>query len=368
MNVNCVYLLKLYTSAIKESAPPEIGDDADFALLFRLAKAHEIAGTVYYALEKLNIIDDSALDKKWRDKRSQLFHRALIQKQELLRAGVLFDENGIDYMPVKGFFVSSFYPQEDFRTMSDIDVLVSRDNLKKAGELLTQLGYKAKLEGIIHHDVYNKPPFLSIELHHELVGINSEFYDYYSDLTGRYYPEDGHRHRLRDEDAYIFCMVHAYKHFAKCGFGIRTVSDFYFLNKKLLPKLDAEYINNELKKLKISSFVREISDIAEKWFDRQDFDSFSKTEKYILESGVYGTKAHKIENISKEIGYSGFILKRVFPPLREMQAFFPRLRKYPILLPFYYVFRIFRQLSSKRRGNTRKELHTLHKIKEKNKD
>lgn len=357
---NHVYLLELIFAAINEVQPKEPEPEVDFDKVYTIACSHLVDNTAFYAVEKLNNKPDRELYKKWLNKRNKAFHRNMTQRAELESIKTAFSENGVEYLPVKGFPVCDLYPQSDYRYMSDLDILVK--DIKKADKIITSLGYDPKEIGMHHHDEFSKPPFMYVELHRDLVGADSDFYDYYKNIFDRAKKLSSCEYELSGEDFYIYSIVHLENHYSKAGTGIRSISDLYLMNKKLFPMLDSVYIERELGKLGLLDLRNLLSDIAEKWFKNKDFTDFSEAELRILLSGAYGTVENKINASKSDMSNFAFLMRRIFPTAKSMKWVFPWLKKYPFLLPWAYVYRIFRSGI----GNKKKALRELKTLNRKN--
>lgn len=362
-NENSVYLLKLTASVINGTVPPEPYNSIDLSEVYKLAKSHNILNLTYYAVEQLQNKPDADILKKWEFKRNQCIHRNMIQTQEFNIISDSFEEYKIEFMPVKGFFLSNLYPKPDYRFMSDLDFLVKKDNLKQADSVLVSMGYTATKKGVMYDDEFEKPPFMYIEVHHELFPLHSPFNPYYKDIFERSKKETEYRYKMTDEDAYIYIMLHLYKHYSEAGTGIRSIVDTYLLNKKVLPEMDKSYLNDQFNKLGISEFVETLSNIAEKWFGLNTDYKFLKDELFILYSGTYGNYETRILNKYSNLGSKHYYLKRIFPPLIVMKDLFHPLRKYPFLLPFFYIVRIFSLILPSQRKKIKQEIKVLNESK-----
>ena len=358
--LNYAYLLKLISAAINEAQPEEPEPGVNFGQVYKIACSHLVENTAFYAVEKLKNKPEAGLFKKWQNKRNKAFHRNMTQRAELESIKSAFSLNGIEYLPLKGFPVCDLYPQSDYRFMSDLDILVK--DIKKADEIITSLGYEPKEVGMHHHDEFSKPPFMYVEIHRDLVGADSDFYDYYKKIFDRAKSLGSCAYELSHEDFYIYSIIHLENHYAKAGTGIRSISDLFLMNKKFLPGLDTAYIESELRKLGLRDLRNLLSDIAEKWFKNNDFTDFSEAELRILFSGAYGTVENKINAAKGDRGSFAFLMRRIFPTAKSMKWVFPWLKDYPFLLPWAYVYRIFRDGIGKRK----KAAKEIRKLKQKN--
>ena len=349
--LNIGYLIKLTSAAAKDTQPPEPPEGVSFDSIFKVCKTHDIANTVFYAVEKLNKKPEQELCKKWRDERNKCVHRYMIQTMEADALRKAFNDNGIDYMPVKGFPVCELYPAPDYRYMGDLDYLLREKDLKKAREIVEEMGYLPDMVGMFHHDEYKKPPLMVLELHHSMLSASADavLYNYYKGFFDKGKNIGGHEYKMSDEDFYIFQLVHLKKHYDEAGTGIRSFLDMYLINKKMLPRIDREYIDAELKKLKLTEFSRFVKSIGDKWFEREDVSSFSKEELYILTSGVYGLDRHRYINRRKGKTKGEFIKQRLFPSVNWMKENYPVLRKCILFLPFAYVHRFFVKIFTNRK-------------------
>lgn len=345
--INIKYTLSLVSAVINEIEPKEPDFAPDWEFIFRFTKSHFIDNTVFYAVEKLNNKPQPELFKKWRDIRNKCIHRNMIQRQEFAAVCSCLDKNDIEYMNVKGFSVSTLYPDEAMRYMGDLDILI-KDRRDDAVNLLLEMGYTLKENGIDYDRPLVKSPFMVVELHNSLFPMYSPYRSNFEDVFSKASKNDN-RYTMSGEDFYVYETAHLYKHFSGSGTGIRSIMDFYLVNKKLLPKLDFSKIKTELNKLGLAEFSDKIYKLAEKWFENEDYESFSDDEKYILTSGLYGTKEHSVKNKTKAKSDSEYIRERLFPPKELMYEIFPNLQKRPFLLPFYYTLRFFRGAFFKRK-------------------
>ena len=336
---NIKYLILLLRSVLNESFPLEPNDEIDFDFVFRLAKSHSVANTAFYAVEQLENRPAELLFKEWQDIRNKNVHRNLVQTLEYQSVTEAFNKYGVEFLPIKGLPLCNLYPKPDYREMSDLDFLI-KDDLSKAGEAVESIGYSAVEVGDFHHDKYAKPPFMLLELHREIVPINSSFYDYYEDIFQRSRKIDECEYRMTDEDFFIFNLVHLYKHYSTAGCGIKMVMDMYIQHKYLYPTLNKRVLEEELEKLGLSDFLEKIIEIADKWFGKGDLESLSKEELYILTSGTFGNSKNVIANRKEGKSKGEYVITRLFPTSAEMKNIYGILRKYPVLLPFFYVGRL----------------------------
>ena len=95
-----------------------------------------------------------------------------------------FQLEKIDNLLVKGIaLANSVYSTPDLRPMRDIDLLVRRKDLEKAGKTLLELGFQQQTHHDIPADYYHLPPLVknidglpvTVELHHSLLPLDGNY-------------------------------------------------------------------------------------------------------------------------------------------------------------------------------------------------
>ena len=148
---------------------------------------------------------------------------------EVLR---LFHKNDIETVVLKGLVVRNFYPNAEFRTMGDADIVVKKEKLDKAINLLRDLGYEEYERTNV--DICFIKGSSRIELHWNLInqgrvngGENFENNIWNELITVKVGDEDALS--LNYEDLAVHLFVHLIKHLADKGCGIRHFCDLVVL-------------------------------------------------------------------------------------------------------------------------------------------
>lgn len=352
------YLLEVvkYILNRKTGELPIPTNDLDWEKLIKLAKNHSILNLLHYGVD--------ALPKEYKPDEQTCKHlyqssvNAIVRNynqiegaKELLET---FEEKGIYALAVKGICTKKHYPQTDMRTMGDVDILYQPQQNDEVKKVMRDLGYELSMEGR-KHDIYSRRPYMAIEMHRVLVAADSEYGSYYESIWNRIKTKENCKyiHEMSREDEYIFTIVHLARHFKDGGIGIRFIMDVYVYNH--LDGMDWDYIKTELRKLKLWEFYGNISQLADRWFgaeprcDEENNELFNKLFAYIITDGTFGTTRNAAAASTAETGRFQSLLNAVFPSLKSMQSMFVWLEKWPILLPYAWVLRGFRSITSKRR-------------------
>jgi hypothetical protein len=245
--------------------------------------------------------------------------------------------------------------------MADNDILYDKAYQLELKDYMISQGYEAVSVGKGNHDVYTKEPIYNFELHTSLFGTlhNPIWTQYYTNTKDRLV-RDGEKtcgYHFTDEDFYIYLLVHAYKHYAGGGTGLRTLLDVYVYQWKKGQKLDYEYIRQEVMKLEIDTFEQMSRTLSYKLFDTplDDYESLLSEEEteqlsYFIGSGTYGTSTNRIHHNLEKLQDDGgkisvktkilYLFGRIFPGVEWMSVYYPICARHHWLILVLWPYRI----------------------------
>ena len=110
-----------------------------------------------------------------------------------------------------------------------------------------------------------------------------------------------------------------------------------------------------IRKCDLAPFYLYVNHLTDVWLEGKAHTELTRRmECYILSGGVYGISENSnAVGAVRRKGKFRYLWSVAFPPLEMMRFLYPRLRKYPVLLPFYYVHRFFSKLFGKNRKRVR---------------
>lgn len=312
--------------------------------LYQLAKAHDMAHFIGYAVDKGRIsVAVEEIRKEFLQQYFQARRRVIILEYEIKNIKDVFETSGIDFTPLKGAVLRKIYPDDWMRVSADIDVLVRADELERAEQVLVEkLNYCATNRGA-HHDHVTAPSGFHVDLHFTLTERDGKAKGILEDVWNRCYVTEGKKHEYQmDEDMfYLFHIFHTAAHFKLGGCGIRPVLDTWLLNHRV--EFDQEKRRFLLQQTGLLQFAETMEKLAETWFSGTESVGIQEVEKYIFNGGLYGGKqriaAAQAQNSSRFI----YLIKRAFPPIRRMKIVgYPILENWEFLLPFCWIHRLVR--------------------------
>lgn len=352
----------------------------DLEALFRLARAHSVSAMVCMALEQTDAFRcaEESIRLKWLDAKNKAVRKNMLLDAERHRLEKEFAEHGIWYLPLKGSILKDWYPKFGMREMADNDILFDASKRKEVKAIFVNRGYTIKGYDKSNHDEYEKPPIYNFEMHVELYHTAYEkLREKYVDVKQRLLPdaENPYRFHFTPEDFYVFVIAHAYKHYSVSGTGVRTLADIYIMNRKLGKTLNRDYVESELRELNILAYERESRELARKLFESAELPTeanLSEAEQqmlaYYLGASTYGTIKNRTLNQMQKLQPDGgaitaqtkrkYLISRIFPGREWCKAYAPTVYKYPVLLPFFWVWRLAVK-SVKRRDIAKQELKAI---------
>lgn len=351
MNTTEKGLLTLLKSAIMEQSLP-LPEGFSLEEAMSQIKRHGVAALAYDGAIRCGIPrTDSTMQSLF-----QTYCRCLMvsegQMQEIKRIFTAFEENGIDYMPLKGCNMKALYPKPELRTMGDADVLIRMEQYDLIGAILPDLGFEMQNES--NHELVWQSKKLHLELHKRLVPTyNKDFYAYFGEGWQLAAVHENHRYFMHLEDEFVFLFTHFAKHFRAGGIGCRHVVDLWVwmdTNRGV----NWTEVEQKLDKLQLRQFCCNIRDLISAWFeDGPTNEKLDFIGDYILASGNWGNletrrlsqgvRDMQTTNRSAEFKVR-YLWHLVFPTFTGMRNCYPILKKHPWLLPAAWLHRAFCKL------------------------
>ena len=265
------------------------------------------------------------------------------QMREFDRICKAFTDNGIDHLPLKGCTMKKHYPKPELRYMGDADILIRVEQYDRIQKIVEELGFTRGPEN--NYECHWKNGQLHLELHKALVPSDrSHFCGYWGNGWDRAKCLSGVSYSLSPEDDFLFQFTHFAKHYSNAGIGCRYVLDLWvFLRSH--PNLNHEYLEQELEKLQLLEFYRNVRILISVWFENRETDDRPDfMTDFIFSGSSWGnwinsqvaSAARKKEKHNK----LHLFRMKVFPPRDKMVYRYPILKKAAFLLPLCWILRI----------------------------
>lgn len=350
-------ILKYAITGDKEIDLPVGFDENEF---IEFCKFHKVENIVYLTV-------GNKLSNEKQQELNELYNQLLMvqakQMYYLEELEAAFEEEGIDYLLLKGREISSLYPSEDMRQSSDFDIYIGKENSQKARDVMLKLGYKilAYSDENDDHDEYLIDKCVMVELHRVLIQNEYPWQEECNKMTDRLILKDGTTHcmQLSVEDFYAYNLAHTAKHMKFSGIGIRAFLDQWIIYRHYKDKINTEKLDDILKKCKLYEFNRNAMELCAYWFEGKDnvSDTIKKMADYVAKSGWVGTyKMAKATEMATNAGATNSKniakLKKYFSilstPYEQMVHRYPILEKHRYLIVFCRIHRAIRAIFKRR--------------------
>lgn len=359
-----------YDNFIKLISSSVIGTSCDlnnpeFEKIVQIARHHGVLNVLGDAVAKLPLSarPDESILKYLKKAAFSAAVRSNIQGEELEVLKDTFRNNGIVAILLKGAILKDLYLKSEHRHMSDIDILIGRSQGELVNQILCRLGWTCLRFDNGSTDIYISDSGMKYEVHRDVSdeGFNEPTAVFLGNLVMRTECCTAGFANLSSEEHYAYILCHFVKHLLNGGIGVRQVMDIYLCRKKWT--FDEEKLEKLLGELELREFAATVERLANHWFGNGDGDSVTEElGEYILGSGVFGKEEQKVADRmlkeEKKQSKLSYIWSRLFPSYKTMCFYYPVLKKWSILLPVFWVWRMIYALIF-RRDKLKREVSTV---------
>lgn len=331
----CCYI-DLLASVLNNTQPKEVPQNFNWKFFCKHAQRNSILNILSYAIDKLTCKPDETIIKVADNDRNFCILKETSQLVSVETVLKEFEKAGIKNLPLKGYFMKHLYPQSDFRTMTDVDILVRKKDFKKIRSIFLDCGFEQP-QILKTDEIHFSKDLTYFEVQSNL---NMGTDKYYDDIWSKAQPRENYEfsYFLTDEDFYIYMVYHCAKHIKAGGLGIRMLMDLYmFLTSK--NNLDFSYIETAFKKLKLVEFEKSLRRTALNWFSEEETE-ISMLGEFVLYCSTLGNFDILFYQDQKRTK-GNYWLKQFFIPYSKMKSKYSYVQKCPVLLPvswFQYWF------------------------------
>lgn len=342
--------ITLMKSAIT-GQPYPLPEGFDLETAYPILAAHHMDTLIYEGAVHCGISPKSPIMKQLFQKYCRHLLISEGQLRQIDRITAAFEENGIDYLPLKGCRMKHLYPKPELRYMGDADILIRVEQYPRAVPVMESLGFTEAEE--TDHELHWNHRELKVELHKRLIPSNNEdFCEYFGIGWQMAAQHDGHCWFMSEEHEWIFLFSHFTKHFRKGGIGCRHLVDLWVYLRNHT-NMDEAYIRKELKKMHLLEFHQNIRNVIAVWFEdaAPDEKSLFITD-YIFSCGSWGCSENHVlyqhlrssKILTGTASKTVYLWRAFFPDVNSLKEKYPILKKAPWMLPAIWIYRLFYKL------------------------
>lgn len=362
-------LLQVISEALFNKKAPDIAADQLMPLVNE-SKAQAVYPLAFSVLDSQ--LQEKLTAEQYTKCSEEFFRYTIAGTQNFAEHGELHElmtANDMPYVAMKGLASAMYYPEPNLRSMGDVDFLVAKENVSKAGKLLESIGFAIdhgeEDDGI--HIAYTRPPMSIWELHHSVNGIpNNDIGELIRAEMDKTIPTaevaevDGSTCRLPSKFHHgLIMLLHTASHLTSEGVGLRHLCDWVVFASALSDSKFREIFEKKLKRFGLWRFAQALTLLGIRYLGapnrvwtleaveshKLDASTLEGLMNDILSGGNFGTKDmnryREIKYISDRsegtVGKSG-ILRQGFKTMNaKVHADYKTLGKYKLLLPIGYL-------------------------------
>ncbi len=329
---------------------PEIPDEDTLRALYIFSKKQDLAHLAAEGLKRAGIPIPEPLASQFRKQRMAAIYSDETKTRALEKIGQCLTVAGISYIPLKGAWMRSLYPQPWMRTRCDIDVLVHREVMGAAIQALEEIGYQVKGRWTRDVSLYS-PEGIHLELHFTLQSSEDQLPIPFLDKVWEYAAPQGAGtcYAMIDAMFYCFHIGHMARHIRGYGCGIRMFLDLWLLEHA--SQADRPGRQAMLQEAGLNTFAAIAVKLVESWFGNGVCQEpvCQQLEEYVFSGGAFGKLENRYGNWNQ--APKGVLLRQIFPTYSDMLTKYPKLEKHPWMYPLYQPIRWFRILWRREAGD-----------------
>ncbi len=368
------FLIALITSQLKkEKLNFEIIKEiekGDINKLYRLSCMHSVTNLVYDALKENGVNIKKELLLKFKNEKLRLNLKSQRLNFDTIEVFNALEEEGVYFIALKGIVLKDYYPREDMRFSTDVDILIKKQDEKRVKEILTE---KCKLEFYKSYQdekTYVTPSGEFLETHVDITDGEKTWAKIFNDIFKRSFNKQGKKYQLEMSKEYlaVYNITHLAKHFKQGGCGLRPILDAYIIKEKI--GYDEEIVLSLLAKIGLDKFYIGIMKLVDCFFNGKEYSKeLQIIEQFVLAGGNYGSLENKVLLDSASENKTANFFRKAFPSVSYLKGKYQVLERCIILYPFCLIHRWFSILFGKRRVlakeiSEKKELITEEKKQE----
>lgn len=341
--------------------------------ILQLSNIHKVLPLVYEALYKSEEFKNTDKDfqKYLKNTSMQIIYNQIQRSERFLQIYEEFNKKGLKILVFKGIILRQLYPIPDERISGDEDLLIKKEDLKKAEEILKSKDMDRILSKEEEEDVYHyfcKKTGLHLELHTRLFGNSSEIYKKMEktfqgvfDNSEKVIINNVTINTFSLDKHFLYVICHAMKHFVSSGIGIRQICDIVMYINKYFDKINWNYIWQEVSNFGYETLFVNFLQIGIDYLglDEKKITYAKNKNKYyintknlledIIDGGIYGASNQSRLNAAN-MSLDAFNnhtnskinsnLAAIFPKADNLKKRYKYLENHPFLLPIAWISRI----------------------------
>lgn len=371
MNYQTENFLSIIKYGLKRASliqTPKLQEPVDWDVLSNIAKQHNLLALFHEFAYKFSEYEQNFNHSINTTHSINIVAQQVKKTDMFLNVYRAFLEEDLHPIVMKGIVCRQMYGEyAEHRPSGDEDILVKKEEFHKIKAVLERLGFvcaqpdvtRAQLDKIQDVGFYEKSTRFLIEVHINLMGnrnhmciqMGNSFHEVFENVQ-IIKVKDVPITTMSYTEHYLFLVLHAFKHFAQNGVGIRQMLDVLLYQEKYEQQIEWKWIRKELEKNSATTYLGDLQYIGIKYLELNLNILFETCSPEVLledmmEIGVFG-RQEQADKVALSITLSSFDYKgkavvrwirTCFPSKKQMLEATPYLLEKPWMLPVEWLKR-----------------------------
>ena len=391
--------LNIMKYAIHQNFPtelPKLHEEVNWGILLQLAKEHNLFPLFHEVACRYSEYNERSDYTKNMHTALNIVAHQVRKTETFLELYRDFIKEDLHPIVMKGIVCRQLYGKyAEHRPSGDEDILVRKEDFYKVKAVMERNGFvcslpnvtETHLERVQEIGFYKQECKFLIEVHTNVMGYANEMH---TQMTSCFKDVFEHVRTLEIRDVPIttmshtehcaFLVLHAFKHFASSGVGVRQMLDILLYQKTYEQEIDWEWVKSALEENHAINYLGDIQYIGKHYLgfelkkryeicnpeimleDMIDVGVFGKKDK----ADIFGASISVLTINEKKNGIVSWI-RLAFPSLKIMILKAPYLEQKPWLLPVEWVRRWVRFLKQAKKYNGNLLVDSVKKSEERKK-
>lgn len=366
--MSTTHVLLIILDAAVHNKPAEFQEAMDYGEILSKAQAHNILPLVFEKLSEIPDFINYPQSEAYGKTAMEIIAVQARRTEVFLELYRTFSKVGLCPIIMKGIICRQLYGELcDHRPSGDEDILIRKSDFERISAILQEQGFtperpeitERQLDELQEISFYHRDSGLVIEVHTNPIGkendIRRRMNECFRDVFE--HPKQVEISEIlvwtmSDTDHFLLLILHAFKHMAVTGFGIRQVLDILLFYEQNESTIDLAYVLGRLERVKAKKFFADLIYLGNRYlgFHFAPFEECHFAEELLddlMENGVFGnmTQAQQISKVMTSSAVargntgSANLFRAIFPGRKYLMAGYPKLVEQPWLLPVYWVKR-----------------------------
>ena len=265
--------------------------DTDWGEVWRESFFQAVSSFCFSSFD-FSLISDNTLILEIKKLCKDQFLEAVSRYNSHIKLDELLSSNNIPYTIIKGCASSEYYPEPLIRPVGDVDFLVNKDDLERAGEVLAKSGMKKEQRNHVCHEVWHGEDGVRYEMHFEPSGVphgkpGELIRSFLSDAVQSAVKTETSLGNMNVPDTFhhgLIILLHTAHHITGEGVGLRHICDWAVFIEELSDDEFLSLFKEKLNQCGLWNFALILTSLCVKYLGCRNRSWLDRIDEILLEN------------------------------------------------------------------------------------